>query len=371
MTLVSRLSTHVSRLLAVLVLLAAVGCQGRRNAFTLKGDIDTLGDDTVFICGDNDFFDRFESVPVRNGHFRFTFRPDTVTPLWVFFSNGHYEYVFAEKSIETTITGDTAAPGHLTISGGTQNDLLAAFEAMLRDTVLMDIDIQHKADTFIQRHPFDDASVWMLRKYFVNVPRPEAATIRSCIGKMSGNLQDNSYVSSLRSRMGAYRTRNLGTIVPNYNVNDTTGRRVSTAQFADSCVLITFWASWDEESRERQREYRALTDTFAGRAFAVLSVSLDTQRDAWMTALRDDSLTAIHACNFTGWNTELVRSLIVNDIPSNALLNPQRKVQAYDLYGEELLTRIDRLLTEEEIRKAEQEKAAKEQEKKSKTPRKR
>lgn len=371
MSLVPRPSSLGFRLLAVLVLLTAVGCQGRRNAFTLRGDIDTLGDDTVFICGDNDFFDRFEPVPVRHGHFRFTFRPDTVTPLWVLFSNGHYEYVFAEKSAETSITGDTAAPGHLTISGGTQNDLLAAFEAMLRDTLLMELDIQHQADTFIQRHPFDDASVWMLQKYFVNVPKPDAATIRSCIGKMSGSLQDNGYVSNLRSRMGSYRARNVGNVVPNYNVNDTTGRRITTAQFTDSCILITFWASWDEESRERQREYRALTDTFADRAFTILSVSLDTQRDAWMKALYDDSLTATHACNFTGWNTELARSLVVNNLPSNALLNPQRKVQAYDLYGEELKTRIERLLTEEEIRKAEQEKAAKEQEKKSKKTRKR
>jgi hypothetical protein len=350
-------------LLALVVLLLAAGCEGRRNAFTLKGDIDTLGDDTVYICGNNEYFDRLVPVPVRHGRFRFTFRPDTITPLWVLFSNGHHEFIFAEKRTETFITGDTAAAGHLTVSGGEQNDLLAAFEAMLRDTVLLDIDIQHQADTFIMRHPFDDASVWILQKYFVDVPSPEVTFIRSSIGKMSGNLQDNSYVSELRTRLGAYRKRSIGNIVGNYLVNDTTGRRISTAQLEDSCVLITFWASWDEESRERQREYRALADTFAGQPITLLSVSLDTDRDTWLKAINEDSVPGLHASNLTGWNTELVRLLSVTDIPSNALLNPLRRVQAYDLYGEELKERINKLLIEEKIRKEQEEKAAKEREK--------
>lgn len=350
-------------LLAVVILLLMAGCQGRRNAFTLKGDIATLGNDTVFICGNNEFFDHLEAVPVRHGRFRFTFRPDTVTPLWVLFPNGHYEFLFAEKHTETTLTGDSAAPGLLALSGGIQNDLLADFEAMLRDTMLLDIDIEHKADTFIQRHPFDDASVRMLQKYFVDVPSPEAALIRSCIGKMSGNLQDNSYVSELRSRLGSFRTRGVGNVVANYNVNDSTRRRISTAQFEDSCLLITFWASWDEESRERQREYRALADTFAGRAFTILSVSLDTDREAWLKAVYEDSVPGTHANSLSSWNLELLRSLVVNDIPSNALLNPQRRVQAYDLFGDELKDRIDKLLTEEEIKKKQQEEAEKERQK--------
>ena len=350
-------------LLAVLVLLTAAGCQGRRNTFTLKGDIDTLGDDTVYVCGNNEFFDQLVPVPARHGHFRFTFRPDTVTPLWLLFPNGHSEFIFAEKKTETFITGDTAAAGHLTISGGVQNNLLASFDAMLRDTVLSDLDISHQVDTFIMKHPFDDASVWMLQKYFVEVPSPEAASIRSCIGKMSGNLQDNSYVSEIRTRLNGYKQQNIGTVITNYNVNDSTGHRISTIQFGDSCLLITFWASWDEESRERQREYRALTDSFAERAFAILSVSLDTERDAWIQALQEDSLCATHANNFTGWNLDLVRMAGIKNLPYNILINPQRKVQASNIYGDELKQRIDKLLTEEEIRKEQQEKAEKERQK--------
>ena len=358
-------------LIAVAILLVVAGCQHHRDAFTLKGDITTLGNDTVFICGHSDSFDQLVPVPVRNGHFRYTFRPDTITPLWVLFTNGHSEFIFAEKQTETLLVGDSAAAGHLTISGGTQNDLLAAFDALLRDTVLTDTDIQHLADTFILRHPFDEASVWMLQKYFVNVTAPDVPSIRRCIGNMSGNLQDNSYVSELRTRLGSYKTRNIGSTVSNYNVNDSTGRRITTTQFGDSCVLLTFWASWDEESRMRQREYCALLDTFADRPFTILSVSLDTDRKAWMQAVHEDSLRACHTNNFTGWNNELLRMLAVHDIPSNALLNPQRHVQAYDLYGEELKTRIDKLLTEEKIRKEQQEKAEKERQKKLKKNKKR
>lgn len=357
--------------LALLILLTAAGCQGRRNAFTLKGDIDALGNDTVYVCGNNEFFDRLEPVPARHGHFRFSFRPDTITPLWVLFPNGHTEFLFAEKRTETLLTGDSALAGHLTISGGVQNQLLTDFEAMLRDTVFTDAEIRQQVDSFILRHPFDDASVWLLQKYFVDVPSPDVPAIRSSIGHMSGNLQDNRFVTELRSRLSSYKPQNSGNVVGNFNVNDSTGRRVSTIQFGDSCVLITFWASWDEESRSRQREYRALVDSFAGRAFTLLSVSLDTDRDTWLRALSEDSLPATHANNFTGWNLDLLRLVGARDIPYNVLINPSRKIQAANLYGSELQTRIDRLLTEEEIRKEQEAKAAKEREKQMKKKKKR
>ena len=345
---------------SLILILLLTGCHRQRASFILTGNIATLGNDTVLIYGNNEYFDHIEAVSTRHGQFKFKFYPDTITPLWIAFPNGHREFLFAEKNTETSITGDAASAGHLTISGGAQNTLLAEFDAIIRDTILSLSSIQVLADSFISAHPFDDASVWLLQKYFVDVQHPDLTLIRSGYSKMSGNLQDNSYVNELKNRLANHKNRDVTIIVGNYNVEDTLGRHITSVEYGDSCVLLTLWASWDEESRQRQREYRALLDTFAGRPFTILSVSLDVDREAWLKAIREDSMTWHHGNSFQSWDLELEHTLDFSNIPSNALLSPQRRVRAHDIYGNELKEKIATILADEEQKKAEREQAEKE-----------
>lgn len=331
-----------------------------RATFTLKGDIPSLGNDTVLVFGVNEWFDRIDTVAVHHGRFRFSFAPDTITPLWVLFSNGHREYIFAEKHTATTLTGDTAMAGALTIEGGTQNALLQEFETMVRDTVLPLKKIQQLADTFIMRHPFDEASIRILQEYLVEVPDINPSDIRAAISYLSGNLQDNPYIVDLRPRINRVRGNTNSIVLSNYHLRTPDGQHIDTSCFRDTCLLLTFWASWDKESRIRQEEYRALADTFAGRRFAIIGISLDNNREAWTRAIEEDSLTWTQGNNFQGWNLDMIQRFGITRLPANVLLNGQRRAQAFDLKGDELKEKVREVVGREEERIKEEEKAEKE-----------
>jgi hypothetical protein len=207
------------------------------------------------------------------------------------------------------------------------------------------------ADSFIRANPYSEVSIHLLREYFVQVPKPDNTKIKTLIGSMSGNLQDNNYIRDLQHTLNAYKPLTKNSVVANYNVTDASGKNVSTADYKDTYLLITFWASWDEESRVRQRELIALKEKYAKHNFDILSISLDTERAAWMQAIGEDSLTWRQANDFDGWNTGIVQRMQVNHVPSNVLLNPQRRVQAIDLFGEALDKKIGELTEEKKPEK--------------------
>lgn len=315
----------------------------------LEGRVGKLPHDTLYIYGADALYERIDTVVAHDGEFCYTAKVDTVTPLWVLFPNKHREMVFADKGLSATLYGDTASAGHIHIEGGEQNALLRSFYNRIDS--LDTHEVVAVADSFIRANPYSEVSIYLLREYFVQVPKPDNTKIKTLIGSMSGNLQDNNYIRQLQHTLNAYKPLTKNSVVANYNVTDASGKNVSTADYKDTYLLVTFWASWDEESRARQRELIALKEKYAKHNFDILSISLDTERAAWMKAIEEDSLTWRQANDFDGWSTSLVQRMQVVQLPSNMLLNPQRRVQAINLYGDDLDEKIGELTEEKKPEK--------------------
>ena len=315
----------------------------------LEGRVGKLPHDTLYIYGADALYERIDTVVAHDGEFCYTAKVDTVTPLWVLFPNKHREMVFADKGLSATLYGDTASAGHIHIEGGEQNALLRSFYNRIDS--LDAHEVVAVADSFIRANPYSEVSIYLLREYFVQVPKPDNTKIKTLIGSMSGNLQDNNYIRQLQHTLNAYKPLTKNSVVANYNVTDASGKNVSTADYKDTYLLVTFWASWDEESRARQRELIALKEKYAKHNFDILSISLDTERAAWMKAIEEDSLTWRQANDFDGWSTSLVQRMQVVQLPSNMLLNPQRRVQAINLYGDDLDEKIGELTEEKKPEK--------------------
>lgn len=340
------------RLLSLMiVLLCLCSCRDKAKTFVLEGHISSLSHDTIYIYGADALYEHIDTVVVRDGAFRYKTSVDTVIPMWVLFPNMHREMVFADKGLKATMHGDTALAGHIHISGGEHNALLQQFYHRIDS--LDKKEIISVADSFIRANPFSEVSIYLLREYFVNQSTPDNTKIKTLIGSMSGNLQDNNYIKQLQHTLNAYKPLSKNNTVNSYSVSDSEGKIVSTSEYKDTYLLITFWASWDEESRQRQRELVDIKEKYKNHNFDILSVSLDTERQAWLQAITEDSATWRQACDFDGWQTGLVQRMHVSRLPANILVNPSRRVQSVNIYGEALDNRIGELTEEKKPEKAE------------------
>jgi peroxiredoxin len=83
---------------------------------------------------------------------------------------------------------------------------------------------------------------------------------------------------------------------------------------------------------------------FKDKNFTVLGVSLDNNKQPWLKAIEIDNLDWTQVSDLKGWNNEVAAQYKVQSIPQNFLIDPNGKIIAKNLRGEDLHSRLCELL---------------------------
>lgn len=131
----------------------------------------------------------------------------------------------------------------------------------------------------------------------------------------------------------------------NFTQNDTLGNAVSLASFKGKYVLLDFWASWCGPCRAENPNVVKAYNKYKDKGFTILSVSLDQpgKHQAWMDAIHKDGLTWTHVSDLKFWDNEVAKQYGIRAIPQNFLIDPEGKIIAKDLRGDELTKTLSEL----------------------------
>lgn len=75
-----------------------------------------------------------------------------------------------------------------------------------------------------------------------------------------------------------------------------------------------------------------------------LGVSLDNKQDLWTDAIAKHRLDWLHVSSLEGWKCPVAKLYSVTGIPATFLLDPEGKIIASKLRGEELMKTMKQLL---------------------------
>jgi len=78
--------------------------------------------------------------------------------------------------------------------------------------------------------------------------------------------------------------------------------------------------------------------------FTVLGVSLDQSKNNWLQAIQADKLSWTHVSDLQYWNNAVAQLYRIQSIPANLLVDPNGKIIARDIRGEELQRKLKELL---------------------------
>ena len=108
-------------------------------------------------------------------------------------------------------------------------------------------------------------------------------------------------------------------------------------------VLIDFWASWCQPCRMEMPNVKANYEKYHPKGFDIVGISLDSDADAWKTAIGEMGLDWRHLSDLKGWSSAAVAIYNVRSIPSSILVGPDGRIAAVDLRGEQLGKKLSQI----------------------------
>ena len=128
----------------------------------------------------------------------------------------------------------------------------------------------------------------------------------------------------------------VGKQAPDLSLPDANGKPISLSSFRGKYLLVDFWASWCGPCRAENPNVVNAYKEFKGKNFTILGVSLDKEKGPWQEAIQADHLEWTHVSDLKFWQSQAVSTFGFDGIPFNVLIDPQGKVIAQSLRGDDL-----------------------------------
>lgn len=153
--------------------------------------------------------------------------------------------------------------------------------------------------------------------------------------------------SSLRGRMlrplaeeAAQIT--VGGIAPDFTMQTPEGTPISLYGIKAKVKILDFWASWCGPCRAENPNLIKIYEKFHPMGLEILSVSLDSSKDAWLQAIRKDGMVWKHASELGQGNTH-TQVYNVYGVPYMLILDQDNRIISEGMRGDDLFRYISSL----------------------------
>jgi len=134
-----------------------------------------------------------------------------------------------------------------------------------------------------------------------------------------------------------------GDIAPDFEIQNTDGKKYALRDLRGSIVLLDFWGSWCGPCRTKNPYVVAIYNKYKNAQFAsadsftVFSVALENNENSWKSAVIKDKLTwKYNVCDLNRMNAKVAKLYGINAIPTTYIINEKGLIIGVDLAPEDI-----------------------------------
>jgi peroxiredoxin len=174
----------------------------------------------------------------------------------------------------------------------------------------------------------------------------DADKVEPLFNRLSNKVKSYPSAISLKENIDIAKKTGIGRFAMEFTQDDTLGKAVSLSAFKGKFVLIDFWASWCGPCRAENPNVVRVFNKHKDNNFHIIGISLDRpgQKEKWLKAIHDDGLAWTQLSDLKFWDNEVAKQYGIRAIPQNLLLDPEGKIIAKNVRGEELEKKVDEVI---------------------------
>lgn len=347
----------------LLSLLGFSACQTQTNQATVQGKVTNMKEGEIYFIRSSDE-QHIDTVKVKDGQFKLVLEAKEPTVYMINFGpNQQPAFVIIENG-PTQITYTLDSLNSIHVEGGTEQKLyngfisdckpvfasmdslgqlavvneenVAVLQELQKEFFRLDAIIKEKQLNFIRKNNSSVAGTFVAVNYLNEKMDKTVNDAEQIYSMLDARAKQTFYGKRIEALIKQLKGTSVGQPAPDFTLNDANGRALALSSMKGKVVLVDFWASWCGPCRGENPNVVAAYKKYHPKGLEILGVSLDDQKDKWMSAVEKDGLTWNHVSDLQGWNSPVAALYGVQSIPANFLVDRDGKIIAKDLRGEAL-----------------------------------
>lgn len=354
-----------AQLTSLLFLFLVVSCRNDEKICHLTGFLENAPDTTTLFLADWENRMLLDSIQIVKGNIDYKFQLTHSKKFYL--HNKRNQYPFRDQKIlwlepsEIIINGDFEYLKNLKIKGSPSQTEFENYNLLvdnatkqineLKEQIHFKTNEESKKDTikiellqrnlndsiieFLTNHPNSYVTLYTLHdESFLAFRHLSKKQIRKVYNSLSENLKGLNQGIEIKKYLELPEPPKIGDLAPEIIQITPEGDTIKLSDYRGKYVLLDFWSSSCGPCRADSKWLRKIYKKYNPKGFEILGVSGDNNKNSWINAIKQDSISWINISDLKGWKNEAFLLYDIKFIPQNFLINPEGKIINWKLCSE-------------------------------------
>ena len=157
---------------------------------------------------------------------------------------------------------------------------------------------------------------------------------------------NSAVAAKINEKVKILKNTSIGGTATEINLPDKNGKQTALSAANAKYTLIDFWASWCPPCRSESETLAELYEKYNKKGFEIYGVSLDENKEDWLTAIKKDERVWTNVSTLQGFETPVTFEYAVTSLPAKFIIDQNGKIVAKNLHADELKEKIESLFAE-------------------------